>query len=226
MDGISEGIIPPSVRRLREMRGLLCDARFAARADSQTPLYYMHRAIARRGPLRYDITVIPPLMLGPEYNKTAGHYHSLARRGLSYPEVYEVLHGSATYLLQMKRRGKGARKDELVDAMLIEAEAGDKLLVPPNYGHVTINRSKPPTTLIMANIVSDRCESDYSDYERLHGACYYLTKKGAIKNPNYGKVPELRKQRASSPLPPSLSLYGLLANNSRSLKFLDDPQLL
>lgn len=223
MEGTTEGIIAPSVRHLGEMAGLLYDRRFAARAGRRTPLYYMHRAIARRGWLRYDITVIPPLMLGSEYNKTAGHYHSLAKRGLSYPEVYEILHGRATYIIQKKKKGSKKASGELDDAILIDAKEGDKILMPPNYGHVTINRS--PSTLIMANIVSDRCVSDYSEYAHLKGAAYYITKRGIVRNPNYKKVPALSKQAASSPLPRSLSLFDLLENNSRSLKFLEDPRL-
>jgi glucose-6-phosphate isomerase len=219
-----KGIIAPSIRRLGEMKWLLCDQKFAAKADRKMPLYYMHRAVARSGWLRYDLTIIPPLMLGTEYNKTAGHYHSLAKRGLSYPEVYEILHGSATYLLQKKKKGSKKASGELDDVIIIDAIEGDKILMPPNYGHVTINRS--PSTLIMANIVADRCVSDYSEYARLRGAAYYITKKGIIKNPNYKKVPAPRKKAASSPLPRPLSLFELLANNSRSLKFLEDPRLL
>ena len=213
------GIIRPSIRRMRDMRELLCDKRYAREADADMPLYYMHRAIAKRGSLRYDITIIPPLMLGSEHNKTMGHYHSIAKRGLSYPEVYEVLHGSATYLLQKK-----GRRGAIDDAVLIDAKAGDKILMPPNYGHVTVNRSR--STLFMANIVSDRCVSDYSDYMRLKGGAYYLTSKGLVKNPNYKRVPRLRKQKPSAPLPKKLTLYELLKNNSRSLKFLEDPRLL
>lgn len=219
-----EGIIPPSVRRLGEMRGLLFDQRFAACTDQRMPLYYMHRAVARRGWLRYDITIIPPLMLGSEYNKTAGHYHSPAKRGFSYAEVYEILHGKATYLLQKKDKAKGGKKGGLADVILIDAKAGDKILVPPNYGHVTVNRS--PNTLIMANIVGDRCVSGYSDYQKHRGAAYYITKRGIVRNPNYEKVPVLRKQKPASPLSRSLSLYELLVNSSRSLKFLEDPRVL
>ncbi|MDO8339269.1 MAG: glucose-6-phosphate isomerase family protein [Candidatus Burarchaeum sp.] len=224
MESTREGIIAPSIRRLGEMAGLLYDRRFAARAGKRTPLYYMHRAIARRGWLRYDITVIPPLMLGSEYNKTAGHYHSHARRGLSYPEVYEILHGKATYILQKKKKGGKKAKGELDDVILIDAKEGDKILMPPNYGHVTVNRS--PATLIMANIVSDRCVSDYSEYGALKGAAYYITKHGFVRNPSYKKVPPIRRQKPASPLPRALSLFELLENSSRSLKFIEDPRLL
>ena len=40
-------------------------------------------------------------MLGSEYVKTVGHYHPpVPGTDVSYPEIYQVLDGSATYLLQ------------------------------------------------------------------------------------------------------------------------------
>jgi glucose-6-phosphate isomerase len=219
-----EGIIPPSVRRLREMKDVLFDRKFAAKADGELPLYYMHRAIGRRGWLRYDVTVLPPLMLGSEYNKTLGHYHSIAKRGLAYPEIYEVLHGAATYILQKKEKGK------IADVIICDAKAGDKILMPPNYGHVTVNRGKG--TLIMSNIVCDHCMSDYSDYQKMKGAAYYIIKgKGVIPNPAFKSLPKPCHLKPGqgilhTSLPEKLTLYQLLENNSRLLQFLEDPRLL
>jgi len=219
-----DGIIRPSVRRLREMKGVLFDRKYAAKADPELPLYYMHRAIGRRGWLRYDITVLPPLMLGSEYNKTLGHYHSLAKRTLAYPEIYEVLSGEATYIMQKKEKGK------IADVIIVDAKAGDKILMPPNYGHVTVNRGK--STLIMSNIVCDHCMSDYSEYQKMHGAAYYIVKgKGIIPNPSFKSLPKYRHMKPGEgilhhPLPGKLPLYSLLENNSRLLQFLEDPRLL
>jgi hypothetical protein len=45
-----------------------------------------------------------------------------------------VLEGDAHYLLQR------AQNEERVDeAILVKATRGDKVIIPPNYGHVTIN---------------------------------------------------------------------------------------
>ncbi len=53
---------------------------------------------------------------------------------LHYPELYEVLKGDANYLLQR------AQNEERVDeVILVKATRGDKVIIPPNYGHVTIN---------------------------------------------------------------------------------------
>ena len=52
--------------------------------------------------LRYDVTVIPPSVLCGEYVKTKGHYHPDNHHGVGYPEIYEIIEGSAEYLLQDK----------------------------------------------------------------------------------------------------------------------------
>ncbi len=52
----------------------------------------------------------------------------------TYSELYEVLERDAHYLLQ--RAQNGERVDEVI---LVKATRGDKVIIPPNYGHVTIN---------------------------------------------------------------------------------------
>ncbi|HHX77950.1 MAG TPA: hypothetical protein GX697_06360, partial [Firmicutes bacterium] len=95
----------PAVRLKEEMREVLLHPA----APGPEELYYMYRDIYReadkeligaRG-LRYDITVIKPGLIGGEYIKTAGHYHpEKGKSGVTYPEIYEVVHGTAYYLLQ------------------------------------------------------------------------------------------------------------------------------
>jgi len=134
--------------------------------------------------LRYDVTVIPPGKIGSEFIKTFGHYHPIAEQNLSYTEIYEVLKGEALFLLQ---RAEGAR---VYDVFAVEAGKGDKVIVPPNYGHVTINPSK--NELRIANWVYRNFRSIYEPYERFRGACYYYTDEGWIVNPNYKEVPKMR----------------------------------
>jgi oxalate decarboxylase/phosphoglucose isomerase-like protein (cupin superfamily) len=52
----------------------------------------------------------------------------------TYRELYEVLKGDAHYLLQ-----RAQNKERVDEAILVKATRGDKVLIPPNYGHVTIN---------------------------------------------------------------------------------------
>lgn len=191
------------------------------------PAYYMFRDLyyskndrdkILEHRLRFDLTIIPPNMIGKEFIKTFGHYHPIAEDNLSYTEIYEVLSGKAYYLLQKIENGK------IVDVIVVEANAGDKVIIPPNYGHVTINPSNKE--LRMTNWVCRDFKSDYEPYERLRGACYYYTEDGWIKNKRYGDVPEIRFVKPKIPkllgLKKSDEMYKLVKDLSR-LEFLVKP---
>jgi Thermophilic glucose-6-phosphate isomerase and related metalloenzymes len=76
--------------------------------------------------------------------------------------------------------------------LLLRAAAGDLVCIPPGYGHVTINPSLDET-LTMANLVSTRFESEYTEYERLRGAAYYeLVGERLEKNSRYPEIPPVR----------------------------------
>lgn len=184
----------PDIRMLSDMDGVVRDQDWVHQEDDR-PLYFMyrdlykegHEEIVRNNNIRYDITVIPAATLGDEYVKTKGHYHMDAVRGVSYPEIYEVLKGDAHYLLQKKEDRK------ITDVVMVHAEAGDKVIVPPNYGHITINPAD--RELWMANWVSRVNESNYEDIIEKRGGAYYETVDGIEKNPNYEEVPELRRMQ-------------------------------
>lgn len=140
------------------------------------PVYFMYRNIYSTDDIRYDITIIPPKIIGKEYAKTFGHFHPYAEKELTYPEVCHVIRGSCKFLLEKKN------SDYSMNVLLVSAKEGDTVLIPPNYGHVTINDSK--TTLIMANLVSTKFQSDYEEYEKNNGGAYYLLMDGLVQNPN------------------------------------------
>ncbi len=214
---------PPSVRTADDMRPVLRDP--SCRCDA--PLYFMYRDLAKTDAdwhwlhshaLRYDITAIPARDLCGERVKTKGHYHPPNGAGIGYPEIYEVLDGTAHYLLQSQ---------SLDDVVMLEAGAGDIVIIPPGYGHVTINPS-PDRTLVMANIVSTAFESTYSAYERLQGAAYYELCSGElVKNPQYSSVPMVRHLRAKSGTGSHRIVKGplySLIGNEKALAFLNRPE--
>ena len=189
-----EGELPqPAKRMVEEMRPVLFDPQ----CRCSDPLYFMYRDLSRSGAdwqwlhehrLRYDLTVIPPRDLCGERVKTKGHYHPKNAAGVGFPEIYEVLEGTAHYLLQ---------SCSLDDVVLITADAGDLVIIPPDYGHITINPS-PGQILSMANIVSTAFESEYGEYETRHGAAWYeLSDGNLVRNPAYEDVPPVRRLGAS-----------------------------
>lgn len=137
--------------------------------------------------LRYDITEMPHKIIGGELAKTFGHYH----KG-SAPEIYEVLEGHAYFLMQSFEDNPAIIKE----VYAVEAVAGEKAVMLPNFGHLTINVGNGK--LKMANWIS-LVDYDYDTYKNLHGGCYYVLDKGQNiefeKNLNYKFVPELQKLR-------------------------------
>jgi len=169
--------------------------------------------------IRFDITVIPPRNLCGESMKTKGHYHPANPAGTGYPEIYEVLTGEAHYLIQTR---------DCADVVMIAATAGEIVVVPPGYGHVTINPSRT-TVLQMANLVSSSFQNEYQPYEDLHGAAYYeMTGGEFVKNPHYTDPVRLRLVKASriAAVKDTVTdpLYDLVEQREEILGFLNHPE--
>ena len=221
--------ITPSIRKLKDITNVIFDKRWLGNAKPEKELYYMFRDIAKKehretiekNNLRYDITVIPPNTLGQEYTKTAGHNHPIVPdTNITYTELYEVIKGEGLYLLQK------TKKNKLTDAHFIKAKAGDKIIIPPGYAHITINPRED--TLIMANWVARNFTSEYDSIKTLNGGAYYVTTEKTIKNPAYDnksntikfKTPdkrELLRLRKKEPI------YNMI-KDPFTLKFLTEPQ--
>jgi glucose-6-phosphate isomerase, archaeal len=214
----------PELRMADDLKGIYARKGCAGSG----PLYAMFRDLARLPAdrwwmkemgLRYDITVIPPRIICGEFVKTKGHYHTANTTGHGFPEIYEVLEGRAHYLLQ---------REDLTDVVLVDAAAGDVVVVPPGYGHVTINPTNDQT-LHMANIVSGRFASDYSKYVRGKGAAYYEMADGSVvRNPHYGKIPSLRRVEArrvrTEKAGITSPLYQMIEQRHPALGFLNHPE--
>lgn len=213
--------VTPAVRKKEEMRGVLLEPQ----ADAPAELYYMYRDVCRRQDrnllakygVRYDVTVIRPGQLGQEYIKTAGHYHPLKPgTEVTYPEVYEVLAGKAHYLLQTEPDEDG------VEAIIIEAVAGDKVLIPPGYGHITINPGAD--FLIMSNWVAADFASVYGPIKDLAGGAFFeVVPDGEdeqfVANPKYQPTPRLSTRPVEEH-----PEFGLVRGQPMYLEFLKAPE--
>ncbi len=185
----------PDIRYLRDLEKVVYDKEWFKTAPGDLELYYMYRGVETRNNLRYDITVIPAKMLGVEFVKTLGHYHPD-----EHGELYIVLEGRAIYLMQ-----KIDKDGEIEDIYAVEAKKGDHVVVPPEYGHITINPGDEE--LKMANWVAE-FKSVYAPIVKKGGGGYFYTDQGWIKNDNYRTVPDLRMEVVGDSMPEDLSFLG------------------
>lgn len=225
--------VAPTVRLAGEMRELFYAP---AVVDSKQQLYFMYHGIClnkdqeliERHGLRYDITIMPPALIGPEYVKTAGHYNpAAAGTEETYPEVYEVVQGQAHFLLQYL----DPELNSVEEVVLFEAGAGDKVIIPPNRGLVIINPANE--TLVTANWVADGFSSSSELFVRLSGAVYYEVRVQGVStfiaNPHYDYVPQLQRRLARQyrdlGLVKGVTLYEAFINSPELFRYLTDPSL-
>lgn len=232
-DGIlnfSEGIVhpQPDVRKLSDAKNVL----YQEISISDGPIYYMYRDVhfakdevtIRKSGIRYDITVLPPITLGQEFNKTVGHFHP-AKPGSTdtYPEYYEVLDGHALYILQ-----RNDTQGDLAEFIAVDAKTGDKVYIPANYGHITVNIGDRP--LVMANLIEATFKSNYQPFVDKKGAAYYVIKGNdgqpeLVFNNRYQNNVAPDKQMAANrkqatPLVEEKTLYEALVEHPEGFEFL------
>jgi len=214
------------VRRLRELEPVLYDREHCLRADPELPVYEIYRdcgdesarASVRRHGLRYDVTVMPPLLVGEEYVKTFGHHHLPLGSVEAHPEVFEVLEGEARFLIQ-RQRGV-----EVTGVSLVMAHEGDRVPVPPGRGHVIVNASS--RRLVTGNLISQSCVQIYDQYlERRGGAFYVLTSERLVKNPRYPSLPEVQVLNWKTPtfLEGGTGLVDAFLKDPDRFTFLNEP---
>jgi len=180
--------------------------------------------------LRYDITTIyGGEFIFPsgekEYYKTAGHYHP-PFSGIELPEIYELLAGSGQWVIQ-RYRDEPSRIEE---AYLIEASPGDKICIPPGFGHATVNIGKEP--LVIANATAKDLGYDYKPFQELKGACYRILASNRYnmveieRNTNYELVPDLVKLKPKKDWFKGCNdpLYVTLSKTPEALDFLSHPE--
>lgn len=215
-----------AVRTLQDMLDVLLDKEIKEPQE----LYYMYRDVYRiadkgrlaAAKLRYDVTVIKPDSLGRELMKTAGHYHPG-----NFGELYEVLFGHCFCLLQRPSAGDHRCIEEVV---LVEASAGEKICIPPGFGHILVNLG--PEQLITSNWVSSEFKSEYELYKQAGGACYFIIKSSGrlefMPNPYFAKNAEIKLLKPSAlierfGLRKGEPIYPLISQDVGKLSFLNRP---
>jgi glucose-6-phosphate isomerase len=177
--------------------------------------------------LRYNLIVMPPGVIGNEYLKTLGHFHS-SKPGtlISYAEIYEIILGEAIFLIQKM----DASFQTVTEHYIYTCKQGEKMIIPPGFGHTTINATQG--TLVMGNIMTIDNDPNYEVFKRFKGASYRVLrgKEGNMiieKNDHFGPMPPLKKITVKSlehlNIPSSQPLYELLIKKSETFSFISNP---
>lgn len=227
-----------SRKRTGEMKGLLADE---SNLHEEELFYDVYRGIAfpqdtallEKYDYRYDITIIMPGQVNGECKKTSGHYHGYGSNNVStYGEVYEVIKGTALYILQKSPDFDTAKEDiSLDDVILVTVNEGQSIIIPPNYGHASINIGTGP--LVFSNLAFVSCLVAYDPVRKYHGMSYYITKENGVLKPvfneNYKnlKMPKAKnavvKENPEFGIKFGVPVYQSFVNNPEAFDFLGNP---
>ena len=171
---IGEGLNTPTfrTRTLHELEPV-----WANGADGEDKVIYRYSSplcflddadVWKRAGVGYGIVYFPPGVYGGEYVKSSGQYHAiLPGHTMAAPEIYTVLVGQGHFMLQRST----PPYDEITDAVLVNVNAGETFIVPPDYGHLQINPTDGP--LVFSYTVMHPLTSNYEPYRRFRGAIHY-----------------------------------------------------
>ncbi len=237
----SGGLVFDPELTIEESRARLLDELTGVYLDQEAcrgvqPAYWMYNGVQRQSdaqrladlPVRYELTLFPDLTIGRERVKTHGHIHAPDPvSGIDYPEICEVLVGTAHFLFQkLDLAGPAAPV-----AFYVEVKAGEKIVVPPGYEHLTINPGPGP--MLFSDVVTRGLSGIYSNLRAARGAAYLeIAENGGthfIPNPGYSAAAPLRKAYpqafpAALHLQPEMPLYqALLETRAEVWPFLWDP---
>lgn len=209
--------VDAKARPLAEIRDIYQD-----KEAENKDLYFMYRYFESttdsqkflNSGIEYDLTVLTSGKIGQEYIKTAGHYHEYVPGSeLTYPEVYEVIDGDIEYLLQTRPDAEGN-----VDVVIVKPKPKDKIIVPPGYGHVSLNIGE--TSAVESNLQKRDLPktADYEAFRVYEGAALFRTEEGWQNNPGY-QIKSLKKVQ-----PKEKPDFGLTRNKPLYTSFIESPE--
>ncbi len=101
---------------------------------------------------------------------------------LGYPEIVEVLHGEAGFLIQDLTTGPSGPVSG--HAWLVRARPGDWVILPPELAHVTIDLGAGP--LVFSDVIDRRATGIYAGVADARGFAWYVGADGRLRaNPRY-----------------------------------------
>ncbi len=154
-----------------------------------------HEDLLKRYDIRYDITAISPGTINGEFKKTSGHYHGYIADGSHpYPEVYEVIKGEIIFILQKSHNFDRDEEPVIDDLKAVHVKEGEAVIIPPYYGHGSINPSNGVS--MFSNLAVISCPLHYEPIRKRKGlAVYALKDKDSfqlVPNENYKHLPSVK----------------------------------
>ena len=182
-----------------------------------------------QAPIRYELTFFPDKCIGREFVKAHGHIHKPEpHSGIDYPEICEVLVGTAHFFFQtLDPNGPSSS-----EAFYVQVRAGEKIVIPPGYDHLTINPGPGP--MLFSDVVALSCGGIYERFKKSGGAAYLEIEQAGqaqfIPNPKYISLPPLLKavprEFQELDLVKARPLYdAFLENAGENWQFLWQPEL-
>ncbi len=196
---LGEGLNHPSycVRKLHDLAGV-----WAQPVTDEDRVIYRYTAglhlpgdaqVWKDANVIFGIVIFAPGVLGGEYVKSSGQFHPpVPPTNQATPEVYTVLSGTGHFMLQKASCDKDYQ--DTSDPVLVEVQAGESFVVPPDYGHLQINPASEP--LVFSYLVMDGMKGRYEPYKKMQGAAFYEMQDGFVRNENYDSGLELRIVKA------------------------------
>ncbi|MCI1032603.1 glucose-6-phosphate isomerase family protein [Raoultella terrigena] len=128
----------PEIRRLDQIRASLrdphCEGPDEVYAIAMDVARMQDRDELKKRMLLFGVVTYAAGRLGEEPVRSQGHIHRISQHsGWSPPELYEIWQGKAIIYMQERVEDDPGR------CFAVIAEPGDKVLVPPGWGHATIS---------------------------------------------------------------------------------------
>ncbi|MDD4607267.1 MAG: glucose-6-phosphate isomerase family protein [Patescibacteria group bacterium] len=157
----------------------------------------IHYYMIRGGSDQKNITIWEPGTISGEYIKTYGHYHVG-----QLDENYEIIFGEGVALLQKLATNK---KGEMIADVVEEFKAiitkpGQKIYMPPGYGHLLANTGQTyfatvddsPVNFEEKDPIKFPGHANYELVKKMQGFAYYVVEHentpALKKNPRYKKI--------------------------------------
>ncbi|MGL5722422.1 MAG: glucose-6-phosphate isomerase family protein [Brevinema sp.] len=176
--------------------------------------------------LLYGSVIYNQGRLGDEPIRSQGHVHAVSQScGMSTPELYEIWQGKAIIYMQENVTDDPGR------CFAVIANPGDKVLVPPSWGHMTISADSEVPLVFGAWCVRD-FGFDYKGVREHNGLAWFpVWKDDSIvwrRNPSYREsvlVEKSPRTYSEFSLDPTISIYKEFERNGDIVDFIARPSL-